>query len=229
MNPNPNKQDEAILRVHPFPTLLAQTLQLTDFAASASPGAVQSLAKAALVFAAMTLECAATSCLELTKMPKEPLGKIDRTLSVIDKFDVLHWFAVRAPLDRGNSKVQKIGDLVSARNGLVHPRVKREPFGESREYAAGEQIEAGYDKTDWNALRIPKDERSWNGEHARHAITAAVEFLNYFFFDACKIEQKKVVQMLSTSSGDVIFHTEWESQALAGAHRFGLKLRFLGL
>lgn len=226
---NQKKQDEAILRVHPFPTLIAQTLQLADFACGASPGAVQVLAKAALVFAAMSLECAATSCLELAKIPKEPHGKIERSLSVVDKFDVLHWFAVRTALDRGRQAVQKVADLVSARNELIHARVKREPFGAIREYVVGEGVEAGSDRETWNALRIPKDERSWNGEHATHAITAVVEFLNYFFFEACKLEQKKVVQMLCTSSGDVILKTPWESEVLSTAeHRFGLKLRFLG-
>jgi hypothetical protein len=227
---NKKKQDEATVRVHPFPTLIAQSLQLTALAHDASPGAVQVLANSALVFAAMSLECAATSCLEFTKIPNAPHSKIDRTLSVIDKFDLLHWLAVRAPLDRGQLAVQKIDDLVQARNGLVHARMKRQPFGAIREFAAGEEDEVESDKALWNALRIPKDERSWNGEHAKRAITAAVEFLNYFFFEACKIDEKKVTQMLCTSSGDVIFHTEWESQVLSSAApRFGLKLRFLGL
>jgi len=229
------KQDEkarrgdAILRTHPFPTLIAQTLQLACLAEDASPGAVQVLAKSALVFAAMSLECAATSCLELTKIPKGPHGKIDRSLSLIDKFDVLHWFATRAALDRGHRRVQKISDLVLARNRIVHARVERESIGASREYVVGEGVETGHDKGTWNALGIPKDELSWNGEHARLAITAAVEFLNYFFFEACKIEQKKVLAMLCTSSGDAIFHKPWESQVLSSAKpKFGLELRFLG-
>lgn len=223
-------QDEATVRVHPFPTLIAQSLQLTTLAHEAGPDTVQVLAKSALVFAVMSLECAATSCLEFTKIPKAPHGKIDRTLSVIDKFDLLHWFAVRAPLDRGQLALQKIDDLVNARNEIVHARIKRQPFGPIREFAAGEEVEVGFDRTLWNALRIPKDERSWDGEHAKHAITAAVEFLNYFFFEACRIEEKLVAQMLCTSSGDAIFHTPWESHVLSGAaSRLGLKLRFLGL
>jgi hypothetical protein len=226
---NRKKQDEATVRVHPFPTLIAQSLQLTVLAHEESPGAVQVLANSALVFAAMSLECAATSCLEFTKIPKAPHGTIDRTLSVIDKFDLLHWLAVRAPLDRGQLTVQKIDDLVKARNRLVHARMKRQPFGAIRKFAVGEEVEVGSDKALWSALRIPKDERSWDGEHAKHAITAVVEFLNYFFFEACKTDEKKVAQMLCTSSGDVIFKTPWESQVLSSAaHRFGLKLRFLG-
>lgn len=224
------KQGAAVLRVHPFPTLIGQALQLTGLAGSASSGAVQVLAKSALVFAAMSLECAATSCLELVRIPKDPHGRIDRALSVIDKFDLLHWFSVRTPLDRGKHMVQRIDDLVSARNGLVHARVSREPFDASREWVVGEEVEVGSNKAVWNALRIPKDERSWDGEHAKLVIAAVVEFLNYFFLDACKIEQKKVIQMLCTSSGDVIFRTEWESQMLSdAAHRLGIRLRFLGL
>ena len=115
------------------------------------------------------------------------------------------------------------------RNLLVHARVERQPFGPIREYAVGEGFEAASDKSLWNALRIPKDERSWDSQHAKHAITAAVEFLNYFFFDACKLEQKQVVRMLTTSSGTVISFTPWEKAVLSGAaKRFGLKLRFLG-
>jgi hypothetical protein len=225
---NQKKQGEAILRIHPFPTLIAQALQLASFAGSAHPGAAQVLAKSAIVFASMSLECAATSCLELTGIPKGPHGKIDRTLSVVDKFDMLHWLAVRTPLDRGRLTVQKIDDLVAARNMLVHPRVRREPIGACRHYAAGEGIDAGFDKTAWNALRIPKDERSWSGEHAENAIVAVVDFMNYFYFEACKIEQKRVVQMLCTSSGDAIFLTPWESEAISAAEeRFGFKLRFV--
>jgi hypothetical protein len=224
------QEDEATVRVHPFPTLIAQCVQLTTLAHDASPDAVQVLANSALVFAAMSLECAATSCLEFTKIPKAPHGAIDRTLSVIDKFDLLHWLAVRAPLDRGQLAVQKIDDLVKARNRLVHARMKRLPFGAIRKFAVGEGVEVESDKALWSAIRIPKDERNWDCEHAKHAITAAVEFLNYFFFEACKIDEKKVAQMLCTSSGDVIFRTPWESQILSSAaHRFGLKLRFLWL
>lgn len=227
---NQEKQDEAIVRVHPFPTLIAQALQLTALAHEAGPGAVQVLANSALVFAAMSLECAAASCLEFTKIPKAPHGTMDRTLSVIDKFDLLHWFAVRSPLARGAVAVQKIDDLVKARNRLVHARMKRQPFGMTRTFAAGEGVEVRADKALWSALQIPKDERSWDGEHAKQAITATVEFLNYFFFEACKIDEKDVVGMLCTSSGDIIFKTPWESQVLSSAaHRFGLRLRFLGL
>lgn len=224
------KQDEAVLRIHPFPMLIAQTLQLASFSVSASPGAVQVLAKSALVFAAMSLECAATACLELTQIPKEPHSKVDRTLSVIDKFDMLHWFAVRAPLNRGQQVVQKVSDLVAARNELVHARVRRKPFGTTRKITVGEKIDVGHDKAAWNSLRIPKDELSWNSDHAKLAITAVVEFLNYFFFEACKIDDKKIAQMLCTSSGDVIMFTQWEREILSSAeHGFGLKLRFLGL
>ena len=222
------KHVDAVLRVHPFPTLIAQTLHLVELASGADPAGIQVLAKSAVVFAAMSLECAATSCLELAKIPEQPFSKIE-TLSVLDKFDMLQWFATRTPLDRSRQVVQKIRDLIAVRNGLVHARVKREPFGPVREFAAGEGFEAPVDKSLWNSLRIPKDERSWHGEHAKHAITAAVEFLNYFFFEACKLEQNTVVQMLSTSSGTVIFQTPWEKEILSEAERrFGLKLRFLG-
>lgn len=120
---NKKKQDEATVRVHPFPTLIAQSLQLTALAYDASPSAVHVLANSALVFAVMSLECAATSCLEFTKIPKEPHGTIDRTLSVIDKFDLLHWLAVRASLDRGQLAVQKIDDL--GRNTTIIGRFRR--------------------------------------------------------------------------------------------------------
>jgi hypothetical protein len=225
---NQEEQEEAVLRVQPFPTLIAQALQLTELARKASPGEVQVLAKSVLVFAAMSLECAATSCLELAAIPKGPYGKIERALSVVDKFDMLHWLAVRAPLNRGQRLVQEIDDLISIRNGLVHARVRRESLGVRRAYVVGEQVEAGFNKALWSALRVPKDERSWSSEHAERAITTTVEFLNYFFFEACKIDQKKVTQMLCTSSGDVIFHTPWESHVLSDAvRRLGLSLRFL--
>lgn len=227
MNQTP---DEAVLRVHPFPTLVAQTLQLAGLAIGAAPGVVQVLAKSSLVFAAMSLECAATSCLELARIPKGPHGKIDRALSVVDKFDVLHWLSARRPLDRGQHIVQRIDELSLARNGLVHARVKRQPMGPIRGYVVGDELEAGHEQAHWNALRVPKDERLWRGEDAKHAITAVVEFLNYFLFEACAIEQKTVVQMLCTSSGDAAFLTPWESQVLSSAEpTFGLKLRFLGL
>lgn len=224
---NQNKQGQAILRVHPFPTLLAQSLQLADLARVASPGAKQSLAKSAIVFAAMSLECAATSCLELVKLPKGPHGKIERC-GVLDKFDVLHWFATRVPLDRGRQVVQKIHDLIRVRNDLVHSRVRRLPFGKIREYVAEEGLEVDPDVSTWAALGIPKDEREWNDEHTIAAIGATVDFLNYFFLEACKLEKSKVAQMLCTSSGTVVFLTPWESQALSIAERqFGLKLHFL--
>jgi hypothetical protein len=124
---NPKQPEPAILRIHPFPTRLAQTLQLTELAIGAGPGTVQVLANSAIAFASMSLECAATSCLEFAKLPKRPLGKIDR-LSVLDKFDLLHWMAVRMPLDRGLPLTQKMDDLVSARNELVHARMKRVPI-----------------------------------------------------------------------------------------------------
>lgn len=223
------RQSEAILRVHPFPTLIAQAIQLADLAGREVPGDVQVFTKAALVFTAMSLECAATSCLELAMLPDSPQGKIDRALGVLDKFDMLQWLSTHTPLDRGQCVVQKVQDLVDARNQLVHARVKRESFGPVRHYVVGAAFEAPHDKSLWNALRIPKNERSWSGEHAKLAIKAAVEFLNYFFFDACKLEQKAVVPMLSTSSGTAVAFTPWERQVLGGTEqRFGLKLRFLG-
>lgn len=227
MNQNEN---EVIVRVHPFPTLVAQSLQLTALARDAPAGALQVLASSALVFAAMSLECAATSCLEFTKIPKAPRSTVDRTLSIVDKFDLLHWLAVRSPLDRGRPEVQRIDDLVKARNRLVHARMTRQPFGAIRTFVAGEEVEIKSDKTLWNALQIPKDERRWSGEHAARAIKAVVDFLNYFFLDACKIENKSAALMLCTSSGDVVLLTPWESQILSDvAHSLGLRLRFLGL
>ena len=102
-------QTKAILSIHPFPTLLAQTFQLLEFASDADPAAVQVLAKSALVFAAMSLECAATSCIKYANIPERPFAKMD-TLSVLDKFEMLQWFATRTPLDRKRHVVQKIGD-----------------------------------------------------------------------------------------------------------------------
>ena len=220
---------EAILRVHPFPTLLAQAIQLADFAGVAEPGSMQVFAKSAVVFAAMSLECAATSCLELTTLPSGPFGKIDRTLSVIDKFDLLLWFSTRNSLDRGLQTVQKVDNLVSLRNEIVHSRVKRQPFGPIRSLTVGEGVLANADEELWNELRIPKDEINWTGDHAKQVVVAVVEFLNYFFFEACKMDPKSVVQMLCTSSGDAVLFTKWQSQVLSSARdRLGLKLRFVG-
>jgi hypothetical protein len=154
---------------------------------------------------------------------------MERSLSVLDKFDLLHWLATRSAMERGRLVVQKIDDLIRVRNALVHARVQKEPFGIVREYDAGEQIDVNYDKANWNALGIPKNERDWNDEHTETVIISAVDFLNYFFFEACKLQESAVAKMLCTSSGEVILHTQWESEALSiGEHRFGIKLRFLG-
>jgi hypothetical protein len=192
-------------------------------------------ARASVLGSALALESAANSLLLSLELGKKFAEELDR-LPVLAKFDAyLRLKQTNLRLDRGRSEVQRVQDLVSARNDYVHPKVEGIPTEVSSPQEQGDKVQFPLSLTGetWKTLKIPKRPMFWSADDARSTLSAAVAFLTLVVRDLANLSAEEARYFLHSR-----LHFG-EAQAIASFDEFvaelrntsdlGLSFEFLGI
>lgn len=175
----------------------------------------------AILSTGLAIECAANCCLEYLSVHTNADDDLEH-LRPLAKLDV---FLLACPqqnrLDRNNQFVKKAHNLVSIRNRYVHAKVTPKAYTSTGQGLA----EASKAQRDWKPIMIPRNQAIWKVDHAKTAVVALVDFLNYFFFvagpfDDGSIEDRQFVKQILSSEVD----SRWEQTPTEGRqplHEFG--------
>jgi hypothetical protein len=153
----------------------------------------RTFSRASIVNSILLLECGANCLIESLKLPSKLFNDIDK-IAFISKFEFfLIQHNIKETFDRGCSEVQAISDLKSIRDALVHPKVKKQDMVKISENC-------------WSAdfgesqhLSLPRDQHSWEKEHAIVALKAVNQFYNKYLLEWCGFSQKLIVDLLLSS------------------------------
>lgn len=196
--------------------------------------------RAAVIACALAVESCANCLLDSIDIPSQSSSELER-LPTITKIDVcirLHTSGLKA-LDRGDSRIAKMAELIKLRNEFVHP--KRQPldaeWGVDTEDPDGYRIEFDYSDKFHQQLGIPKTGLHWNSGHARTVAEATFAFFDFLFRDLLQLNVgevyhivgSRVVAELSEENSHLIASgpVDQYEELLTWAASTGLATRFL--
>jgi hypothetical protein len=218
--------------LNPFTMLLAETLALHDLSDDYvfdDPLRSAVLAKACILSAALSVECAAYCCLAAFDMSEEQFENADR-LSTLEKFQATHHILTKRKLPLGIPPVQRIREVTLLRDRLVHAKIVEVPLTVVDSPTALGKKEFRFDDERFRMLDIPCNPTVWRWEHSAKVLKAVIEFFNFFFIQSCKLRVDQVRECLYTKIPGGIYLNDFELEHFrrAGQGAYEVKLRFLG-
>ena len=191
-------------------------------------------ARASVMASALSVECAANCLLNSLDLPSALLNDLDK-ISALSKIDSAIRLRSDSKLDRGRNEVQKIAELIKARNDYVHPRATNIKADVALPEDAGENwlLPMSLDGEHWPAIGIPKKAMLWSEDSSLATLKAVAAFFKYVFVEVLDASMDELHSMLPSvmQMGDVqilaIFE-EFRSE-LKSANEFGIDLSFFGV
>lgn len=186
-----------------------------------------SLARASIMSSVFMLECAANCCLDCLPHGRRFLEDLDK-LPFLSKFEV--FLGLMFPgknLDRGKIEVEEVQELKTARDWLVHPKVKKAEMKQTTAFIR----DWDFGKT--TKLEIPKDITLWQPLHAKSSLLASTRFLDYFFGDLCSYDSVTTCNILMSSEpveipGKIPIHISHIPELIRAKKEWNISLDFMG-
>ena len=153
-------------------------------------------ARSSIISSAISLECAANCCLAALDVSRKLQAELDK-MPVLAKFEVVAELN-SGEIDRGAAPVQKVQELVGVRNSFVHPKSKSIPMevGPREDRGTHWAVNFAFDADPSTILKIDRSAMFWFARDARSALSAVVDFFNYFFCSACDFDSKETLGIL---------------------------------
>lgn len=154
-------------------------------------------ARASILASALSVECVANCLLISLDTSRRLSEELDR-MSPLSKIEVYLKLNAKPALDRGDLKVSKISDLISARNDFVHPKVKGIPAKMNLPQDAGREwiFPFSIDGVHHSQLSIPKVPLFWSAQNAFEALKSISEFYRYLFCTLLNFDHKEMHDLL---------------------------------
>ncbi len=191
-------------------------------------------ARASISAAILTLE-SASSCLigslDISSSFAENLDK----LPLLAKIETYLGFQSIDKFDRGRNEVQKIMELIRARNDFVHTKTMNiktdvDPMEDAGEYW---KLPMSLHGDQWKAAGIPKRAMFWSSNDALSVLKAVVGFYVYLFKELMQADteqlQKLLVSHIEIKNVHVSALFEEFKTEFKEASEFGVDLGFLGV
>lgn len=191
-------------------------------------------ARASISAATLTLECGANCLLETLAVPSGLREDLDR-MPTLSKYDASLRLRGFGGLDRGRSEVQKVVELVRARNDFVHPKGRniKTDIGALKERGKLVTMPMELHGEIWKGLGIPRRSLFWSAESALSVLKALAEFLGYVFAELMSASPDEANQILVSrvELGDVQIRSQFEEfeRELMEALHHGVDVRCLGV
>lgn len=155
-------------------------------------------ARAAVIACALTVESCANCLLDSLDIASQSANEIER-LPTMTKFDVcirIHSSGLKS-INRGDSRVAKIAELLKLRNEFVHPKRHALDAEWGGSESPGEyRIEFQYSDKSHVLLGIPKTSLHWNSAHARSVAESTFVFFDYLFRDLLQFDVGEVYHLV---------------------------------
>lgn len=189
--------------------------------------------RASIISSALIIESCANCLIKALDISLKLKGELDK-LPVFAKFETFLRLNGKSTFDRGNNKVEKIGELIKLRNEFVHPKVtniKTEIGKPNNEDGQCYRIPMELTGEEWKALGIPKKGLFWSADNSLKVLKAVTEFVTYYFFELLELTKQDVQKMLISrvEFADVVspmLFEDFETEIM-DAMEFGLDLSFL--
>lgn len=191
-------------------------------------------ARASVMASALSIECAANCLLNSLDLPSALLNDLDK-ISALSKIDSALRLRSESKLDRGRNEVQKIAELIKARNDYVHPRTSIIKADIALPEDAGENwlLPMSLDGEHWPAIGIPKKAMFWSQDSSLATLKATSEFFKYIFVDALNASEDELHNMLPSviQIGNVQILAVFEEfrSELKSANELGVDLSFFAV
>lgn len=191
-------------------------------------------ARASISASLLTLECGANCLIGFLDISSGLLKDIDK-LPLVAKYETYLRFRNIETFDRGRNEVEKIVELVRARNDFVHPKAAniKTDVGELENQGKFVAMPAEFHGETWKAIGIPKRALFWNADSALTVLKAVVAFFSYLFLETMESDVEEVQYFLLSrlELGNVHAPSqflEFETE-LKAAIKHGIDLDFLGI
>lgn len=154
-------------------------------------------ARASISASALTLESCANSLITSLEIPSILMNDIDK-LPVVSKFDTYLRFRDIETFDRGKSEVQKIVELIRARNDYVHPKATniKTDVGQFEDQEQFVALPLDLHGDIWKEIDLPKRALFWSADNALSVLKAIMGFFSYLFRDLMQSDVEKVRYLL---------------------------------
>ena len=193
-------------------------------------------ARASILSSALLLESTANALLATLDLSSRMSQDVDK-LSVLAKFELFTKFAnPDAEFDRGSSTIQRIQELIRARNDFVHPKTKPIPtditgFGPNESGQWAMPFELTGEKH--GCLGIPKRSMFWNADNAESVLRATIAFLKFMICDIASFTpddaQTSLHSYLQVGDASVIATFDEFRTELSNLNDLNIDLSFLGV
>lgn len=180
-----------------FELLADSILQFREASSTEESFRMNRFARASILASALSVECVANCLLISLDTSRKLSDELDR-MSPLSKIEVYLKLKSKPALDRGNLKVSKIADLISARNDFVHPKVKGIPATMSLPQDAGKEwmFPFSIDGVHHSQLSIPKVPLFWSAPNALEALMAISDFYRYLFCTLLNVDHDEMHDLL---------------------------------
>jgi hypothetical protein len=188
----------AVFRYSAFYDLLADAVFQHRHAKRAEDSYIMSrFARASVLASALSVECLANCLLTSLDISRSLFDELDR-LTPIAKIETYLGLRAVNGFDRGRAEVQRVAELVKARNDHVHPKASAITAAVSKPQDGGENwvFPFGLDGEHWNQLRIPKRSMFWSATSSLAALGAIAGFYTYLFTALLKATEDELHSIL---------------------------------
>lgn len=225
----------ATYRYTGFYDLLADAIFQHRLAASCTASYLMNRhARSSVIASALSIECAANCLLGSAKLPRALSKDLDK-LPPLSKIDAALRLMSACKLDRGRNEVQKVSELITARNEYVHPRATNINAGIAPLEDAGKNwlLPMTLDGEHWPTIGIPKKGMFWSKDSSLAALKAISAFFKYVFVELLNASNNDLHCMLPSliqiEDFDLIAIFEEFSSELKSALEFEVDFSFFGV
>lgn len=191
-------------------------------------------ARSSVIAAALSVECAANCLIHSLELSATLRTELDK-LSPLAKIETYLQLSGFGNLERGRVEVQRMKELIAARNEYVHSKVAtiRAVVEEPKDSGHEWHVPFSIDGEHWSALKIPKKAIFWSNTNSQATLLAIAEFFRYLFVELMKSTSEQLHGILPSriQVGDVHMLAVFDEfkREIAGAREFGADFSFLGL
>lgn len=224
-------------RYSPFFDFLADALFQHRYAKEATGGYdANRFARAAVISAALSVECLSNCLLAALELPAEQFKLADR-MSPLEKISKFFLDRGISGFSKGVRTAQRCSELLKIRDSYVHPKNAQEPgtLGSLKDGGKDWIIPVTVDLALWPNLKIPRGTFAWNAETSAVALDAAFRFHHYVLEKIRADNQQNLAAIVATRMvvgdkfGIVIPLYDDMKVELKAAKEYGLLFAELGL
>jgi hypothetical protein len=191
-------------------------------------------ARASVIAAALSVECAANCLVHSLELSPTLRNELDK-IPALAKIETYLLLSKMDTLNRGRIEVQRVKDLIAARNTYVHPKVTTIDATVDEPKDAGNEwlVPFSLDGEHWPNLKIPKKAMFWSKTNSQTTLKVIADFFRYLFVELMAATPEQLHEILPSriQIGDMHMLAIFEEfkREITGAREFDADFSFFGL